>query len=202
MKLITLLGLWVALMAPSAMAGLIRLDVENLTRYDWQTGDPAVGGSVSFFIDESVADSNAQADRGRYQGAIKGGQFTNFITGETYSFDVDAANYMDIESVADMFTGIALRGSFKNQSGQSFLFDLWMEATYKPDDYLHNLESSVSVWNNSVLFNLLEPMDSFEGFGASNVSFKPVNHVPESGSWGLVLVSAIVLGWRRLLRSH
>ena len=200
MKFITIVGLLAALITPSAMAGLVRLDIENLTCYDWETGEPSVGGSISFFIDETIADSDALPERGRYDGAIKGGQFNNFLTGEVYSFDLDALNYLDLESFADMYTGIAVRGSFKNQWGHSFLFDLWMEASYKPDDYLHNLKSSVSVWNNSVLFNLLSPVEYFEGFGATNVSFKPVNKVPESGSWALVLASAMLLVWRRLIR--
>jgi hypothetical protein len=195
------MGLMAALLAPSAMAGLMRLDVENLTCYDWDTGEPSLGGSISFFIDETIADSDVLPDRGRYNGAIKNAQFHNFLNGESYSLDVDALNYLDLQSYEDMYTGIALRGSFKNKWGQSFLFDLWMEAAYKPDDYLHTLKSSVSVWNNSVLFNLLAPVDYFEGFGATNVSFKPVSQVPESGIWSLMMVGALLLAWQRLLRS-
>lgn len=202
MKFITILGLVAALMAPSAMAGLLRLDVENLTCFDWDTGEPSLGGSISFYIDETIVDSDALPGRGRYNGAIKGGHFSNFLNGEIYSFDLDALNYLDLESFEDMYTGIALRGSFKNQWGQSFLFDLWMEASYKPDDYLHTLKSSVSVWNNSVFFNLLAPVDYFEGFGATNVSFKPVSQVPESGVWSLMLIGAFLLAWQRLFRSN
>lgn len=197
MRFITIVGLIVALAAPSAMAGLVRLDIDNLTFYDWDTGEPEPGGSISFFIDESVADSNALPERGRYNGAIAGGQFNNYRTGETYLFDLDTQNYLDVESVADMYTGIALRGSFKNQLGHSFLFDLWMEASFKPDDHLHTLKSAVDVWENSVVFSLLEPVNYFEGYGSTKVSFTPINNVPEPSLWALLLSGLFILGWRR-----
>lgn len=197
MKFITIVGLIVALAAPSAMAGLVRLDVDNLTFYDWDTGEPEPGGSLSFYIDEAVADSNAHPERGRYNGAIKGGQFNNSRTGEIYLFDLDSQNYLDVESVVDFYTGITLRGAFKNQLGHSFLFDLWMEASYKPDDHLHTLKSAVDVWENSVLFNLFEPMDHFEGYGSTKVSFTSINNVPEPGVSVLLLAGLLMLGWRR-----
>lgn len=198
MKFMTILGLIVLLAAPSAMAGLVRLELDNLTFYDWDTGEPELGGSISFLIDETVADSDAHPERGRYNSAIKGGQFNNFRTGETFLFDLNAENYLDVESVADMYTGIALRGSFQNQWGHSFLFDLWMEASFKPDDHLHTLKSAVNVWKNSVVFNFFQPMDHFEAYGASHVSFKPVNEVPESDAWALLLAGLLVISWRRL----
>lgn len=197
MKFITIVGLIVALAAPSAMAGLVRLDVDNLTYYDWETGDSVFGGSIHFIIDETVADSNVHPERGRYNEAIKGGYFNNFLTGEIYSFDLDSKNYLDVESVSDLYTGITLRGAFKNQSGNSFLFDLWMEASFKPDDHLHTLKSAVDVWENSVLFNFLGPVVYFEGYGSTNVSFTPISSVPEPGEWTLLLTGLFVLGWRR-----
>lgn len=197
MKFITLVGLLAVMVVPSAVGGVVRLDVDSLICYDWDSGAPLLGGRASFLIDESIADSDALPQRGRYSSALKWGMFHNYLSGESYLLDMDSENYLDIESVSDMYTGIMLRGAFKNKLGHSVLFDLEMEASYKPDDHLHTLKSSVQIWSNTVLFNLLAPMDYFESYGASHVNFKSVNSVPESTSWTILLAGFLMLAWRR-----
>jgi hypothetical protein len=195
MRAIAIIGLLFCLMVPSAFAGLVRLDIDDLECMDWDAGAIGLGGNLSFLIDESAADSNAHTGLGFYQGAIAGGHFWNARTGKSYSLDLVAQNHVQVETDSELYTGISLRGYFKDDQGNSRLFDLWMEATYKADDYLHTLKSEVSVWENTVIFNLFEPQDHFEGATPRNVKFSPVSQVPEPASWLLLLmgVGALVL---------
>jgi hypothetical protein len=199
MRVIAIIGLLFCLMVPSAFAGLVRLDIDDLECIDWDTGSIGLGGNLSFLIDESVADSNTHTGLGFYQGALAGGHFWNARTGKSYSLDLVAQNHVQVKTDSVFYTGIELRGSFKDDQGNSRFFDLWMEASYKADDYLHNLKSNVIVWENTVIFNLFEPQDHFEGTAPRTVKFSPVSRVPEPAPWLLLLmgVGALVLRTKR-----
>lgn len=194
MQFIKILSVLFLLNASVAMAGLVSLDVDDLVYVDEDTGSTQLGGRLQFLFDESVADSNASTDIGRYHNAIKGGQFWNFRNGKNYYIDLAEQNHVQVEMVSDMYTGITLRGYFKDDEGNSRLFDLWMEANFKADDYLHTLKSHVNVWENSVIFNLFEPQDHFEGFSPVRVAF---NAVPESAALLLFISGLLGLGLRR-----
>lgn len=188
MRTIGIIGLLFCMLVPPAFAGLVRLDIDELECIDWNTGAINNGSSLSFLINETILDSNSDGGRGLYHGAITGGHFWNALTGKTYSLDILALNHVEVEIDSEFYTGIALRGSFNDGQGNSRLFDLWMEASYKADDYLHNLKSHVSVWSNTVIFNLFEPQNHFEGTVPRTIKFSPVVQVPEPAPWLLLFI--------------
>lgn len=195
MRFITILGILFFTISPAVTAGLVSLEIDELQHVDWDTGSTQVGGNLQLLFDDSVADSNANPELGRYQNAIKGGHFWSARDAKTYTFDIAAHNYVQVETVGDMFTGITLRGYLNDEWGNSRLFDLWMEANFKADDYLHNLKSQVNVWENSVIFNLFEPANHFEGITPRNVVF---NTVPAPASGLLLLTGLLALALRFL----
>lgn len=193
MQFIKIFGVLFFLASPATMAGLVSVDIDELKYVDWDD-NTQVGGDLQLLFDETVADSNADPELGRYQNAIKGGQFWNARDGKTYWLDVAAHNYVQVEMVSDMFTGITLRGYLKDEWGNSRLFDLWMEANFKADDYLHTLKSHINVWENSVIFNLFEPQNHFEGIAPTKVAF---NVIPEPSVLLLFLSGLLGLCLRR-----
>lgn len=202
MRAVGVIGLLFCLWVPPVFAGLVRLDVEDLECVDWDTGDVYLGGSLSFLINESTLDTNAHTGLGFYQGALTGGHFYNALNGKTYQLDLFAVNHVQVEIGTEMYTGITLRGSFSDEEGNSRLFDLWMEATYKTDDYLHNLKTHVSIMTNTVIFNLFEPSDHFEGLGSRSVRFSPVVTVFEPASWLLLLMGIGALAARAIRKGQ
>ncbi len=201
MKIINAVSVMVMLWVPSAMAGLISFDMENLTTYDWAADEAVSGGRLSFLIDETVSDMDAAPDQGRYYDAIKSGMFKNFQTGETYLFDVDFQNCVDIQVIDSFSAGINMHGYLKNEHGKSIFFELGMIANFKADDYLYTLNNNVQVVENSVLFNLFEEWDHFQGYSPDSASFNAVSYVAAPAPWFLFLMglAGLVLRARRNL---
>ncbi|AQT61523.1 PEP-CTERM sorting domain-containing protein [Cellvibrio sp. PSBB023] len=197
MKLISVVSLLLLLMAPSAMAGLVSLDINKLTTYDWAADEAVVGGNLSFLIDEAVADTDIAPNQGRYYDAIKGGTFKNFQTGETYLFDLDTQNCIDILTFDSLYSDVNLKGYLKNEHGKSVFFEIGMRFVSKADDYLHSLKNNPKVLGSSVLFNLFEEWDHFQGYDPENVSVKPINEVSEPAPLFLLLIGVGTLALRK-----
>jgi hypothetical protein len=204
MRVLVTIGLLLSLISPLSFAGMVRLDIEGMEYYDWATETYGYGGHLSFLIDETIADSEVRDDIGYYRNALSGGYFWNAVTYKNYYLDPNAQNHIQVEIYPDLLTGIAFRGAFLDEKGNSLRFDLWMQATLKLDDYLDNLKSHVSVWENTVIFNLFEPFDHFQGATPKLVKFTSIVEVPDPASGTLFILGASILFWRnrRYLSTH
>jgi len=200
MRVVRNIFLSLMLISPTAMAGLISLDVDNFIYPPhgaevFMSGSDR-GGKLSLIIDDATLDANSDGERGRYNDAIKGGSFWNERSGRQYWVDLTASNYIDVNLVGDLYTGIGLRGKFYDALGESFWFDLWMEGSLKSDDRLDNVMSHVKIWENSIVFNMFGGGDDyFEGHSPEFVKFNTITkNLPESSTFLLLLVGWLTLG--------
>ncbi|HEX7764348.1 MAG TPA: PEP-CTERM sorting domain-containing protein, partial [Cellvibrio sp.] len=83
-----------------------------------------------------------------------------------------------------------------NEHGKSIFFEIGMRFVSKADDYLHSLKNNPNVLASSVLFNLFEEWDHFQGYDPENVSVKPINEVSEPAPLLLLVMGIGVLAFR------